>query len=91
MRGILSQLLKAKNRIVLFDAPPMLATVEASVLTRLAGQVVVVTEAAKTSKSMVYDVLDQIEGNKPVGMVLNKSKRSHGEESYASYYNYYRQ
>ena len=90
MIDILSQLLKAENRIVLFDAPPMLATVEASVLTRLAGQVVVVTEAAKTSQAMVHSVLEQIEGEKPVGMVLNKSKRAHGEEDYSSYYDYYR-
>ena len=91
MNQILSQLLKAENRIVLFDAPPMLATVEASVLTRLAGQVVIVTEAAKTSQAMVRSVLDQIEANKPVGMVLNKSKKEHGEEDYGSYYDYYRQ
>ena len=90
MIDILSQLLKADNRIVLFDAPPMLATVEASVLTRLAGQVVVVTEAAKTSQAMVHSVLEQIEGEKPVGMVLNKSKRAHGEEDYSAYYDYYR-
>tara|TARA_R110002096_G_scaffold181301_8_gene358872 strand:- start:19 stop:864 length:846 start_codon:yes stop_codon:yes gene_type:complete len=91
MNMILAQLLEAENRIVLFDAPPMLATVEASVLTRLAGQVVVVTEAAKTSHKMVQAVLDQIEKDKPVGMVLNKSKKSHGEETYGSYYDTYRQ
>ena len=91
MNVILAELLEAENRIVLFDAPPMLATVEASVLTRLAGQVVVVTEAAKTSHQMVQSVLDQIEQDKPVGMVLNKSKRSHGEEAYGSYYDNYRQ
>lgn len=90
MIDILAHVLKAENRIILFDAPPMLATVEASVLTRLAGQVVIVTEAAKTSKSMVQSVVEQIEGNKPIGMVLNKSKRSHGEEDYGSYYGYYR-
>ncbi len=90
MTDILAHVMQAENRIVLFDAPPMLATVEASVLTRLAGQVVVVTEAAKTSKAMVHSVLEQIEGDKPVGMVLNKSKRAHGEEDYASYYGYYR-
>ncbi len=91
MVSILSQLLKAENRIVLFDAPPMLATVEASVLTRLAGQVVIVTEAAKTSQAMVRSVLEQIEGDKPVGMVLNKSKKAHGEDDYSAYYDYYRQ
>jgi capsular exopolysaccharide synthesis family protein len=91
MNMILAELLEAENRIVLFDAPPMLATVEASVLTRLAGQVVVVTEAAKTSHKMVQSVLDQIEQDKPVGMVLNKSKKSHGEETYGSYYDNYRQ
>ncbi|MFK8028205.1 MAG: AAA family ATPase [Gammaproteobacteria bacterium] len=91
MNMILAELTEAENRIVLFDAPPMLATVEASVLTRLAGQVVVVTEAAKTSHKMVQSVLDQIEKDKPVGMVLNKSKKAHGEETYGSYYDNYRE
>ena len=90
MTEILTHVLQAKNRIVLFDAPPMLATVEASILTRMAGQVLVVTEAAKTSKAMVHSVLEQIQGDKPVGMVLNKSKRAYGEDTYGSYYDYYR-
>ena len=91
MTGILEHLMRVENRIILFDAPPMLATVEASVLTRLAGQVLIVTEAAQTSKSMVQSVLDQIDDNKPVGMVLNKSKKEHGEKVYGSYYDNYRQ
>ena len=90
MNMILAEILEVENRIVLFDAPPMLSTVEASVLTRLAGQVVIVTEAAKTPHKMVQSVLDQIDRNKPVGMVLNKSKKSHGEEAYGSYYENYK-
>ena len=91
MQSILKRLLKPKGRIILFDAPPMLATVEASVLTQLAGQVVVVTEAAKTSQSMLDAVLEQIQSDKPVGLVLNKSKKGHGQYDYAAQYGYYNQ
>ena len=89
MQVILKRLLKPKGRIVLFDAPPMLATVEAGVLTQLAGQVVIVTEAAKTSQTMMHSVLEQIQSDKPVGLVLNKSKKEHGQNDYSAYYGYY--
>lgn len=89
MQVILRRLLKPKGRIVVFDAPPMLATVEASVLVQMAGQVVIVTEAAKTSQAMMQAVLDQIQSDKPVGLVLNKSKKEHGQYDYSAYYGYY--
>ena len=89
MQVILRRLLKPQGRIVVFDAPPMLATVEASVLVQMAGQVVIVTEAAKTSQSMMQAVLDQIQSDKPVGLVLNKSRKQHGQYDYSSYYGYY--
>ena len=89
MQVVLKRLLKPKGRIVVFDAPPMLATVEASVLTQLAGQVVIVTEAAKTSRSMMQAVLEQIQSDKPVGLVLNKSRKEHGQYDYSAYYGYY--
>lgn len=91
MQVILKRLLKPKGRILVFDAPPMLATVEASVLVQMAGQVVIVTEAAKTSQSMMQAVLDQIQSDKPVGLVLNKSRKEHGQYDYSSYYGYYKQ
>lgn len=91
MQVILKRLLKPKGRIVVFDAPPMLATVEASVLVQLAGQVVIVTEAAKTSQSMMQAVLEQIQSDKPVGLVLNKSRKDHGQYDYSAYYGYYNQ
>ena len=91
MQVILKRLLKPKGRIVVFDAPPMLATVEASVLVQMAGQVVIVTEAAKTSQSMMEAVLDQIQSDKPVGLVLNKSRKEHGQYDYSAYYGYYKQ
>ncbi len=89
MQVILSRLLKPKGRIIVFDAPPILATVEASVLVQMAGQVLIITEAAKTSQSMLQAVLEQIRSDKPVGLVLNKSKKEHGQYDYSAYYGYY--
>ena len=75
------------NRIVVFDAPPMLSTPESQVLAGLVGQVVFVVEAGKTPFTIVEDALDMVPKEKAVGMLLNKSESISNRGSY--YYNYY--
>ncbi len=65
------------DRIVVFDAPPILATTEAVVLARYMGQVVVVVEANKTPQDAVGQAVQQLEGCANVSMLLNKT--SHRE------------
>jgi Mrp family chromosome partitioning ATPase len=77
------------DRIVLFDAPPILVTTEAQVLTRLAGQVMVVVEAGKTEQSLVQEAVGLLDNNKVVGMILNKSRSSMGGGYYGSGYGHY--
>lgn len=77
------------DRIVLFDAPPLLVTTEAQVLTRLAGQVMVVVEAGKTEQNMVQEAVGLLENNKIIGMILNKSRSSMGGGYYGSGYGHY--
>jgi receptor protein-tyrosine kinase len=61
------------NRVVIFDASPLLATTEAAVLARYMGQTVVVVEAGKTPQDAVSQAIAQLEGCSNVSLVLNKT------------------
>ena len=77
------------NRIVLFDAPPQLATSEASVLAQWMGQILVVVEEGRTPQRAIKEALSHLDSQKIIGMVLNKSRGSlaHGY-SYGYGYGY---
>ena len=60
------------DRIVLFDAPPLLATTEAGVLARLMGQVVLVVEADKTPQGALREALNILNDCHSVSLLLNK-------------------
>jgi len=75
------------DRIVVFDAPPLLSTPEAQVLADLVGQVVMVVEAGKTPFTIVQEALEMIPAEKAVGLLLNKADSISNRGSY--YYNYY--
>ena len=71
------------DRVVLFDAPPLLATTEAAVLARHMGQVVLVVEANRTPQDAVTHSVPQLEGCANVSMILNKtSQRDTGAYGY---------
>lgn len=74
------------DRIVIFDAPPMLISSEAAVLSSLVGQIVMVVEYGKTPQRVVKDALKLIGHDKIVGVVLNKSQ---GGSSRGYGYGYY--
>ena len=77
------------DRIVIFDAPPLLMTTEASILASLMGQVLVVVEAERTPQSQVKAALDLLDSNRQiVGFVLNKSHSFFGADSYGYSYGY---
>ena len=73
------------NRIVIFDAPPLLAGTEAGVLTRMVGQVVVVVEADSTPQSTLTEALSQLDQSERVSLVLNKVKRRASDRSSYGY------
>lgn len=75
------------DRIVIFDGPPLLATTEASVLSRLAGQILIVVEAGRTPQIAVNEAVSKLDENKVIGMMLNKSRPGFG--SYGGGYGYY--
>ena len=67
------------DRIVIFDAPPLLVTTEAGTLAHRAGQVVMVVEADKTTQTSLKSALAQLEGCNVFG-ILNKSTGGLGQD-----------
>ncbi len=62
------------NQVIIFDAPPLLATTEAQVLARLSGQVLLVVEAGRTGQHMVQEAISTLDARKAINLVLNKSQ-----------------
>ncbi len=81
MSRLLDELAAKPDRIVIFDAPPLLVTTEAAVLAQRVGQVVVVVEAGKTAQAAVKTALAQIDGCRVFGL-LNKSTNALGENQF---------
>lgn len=87
MRDIAGELsARYGDRVVLFDAPPLLATSQAVVLTALAGQVLVVVEESKTPTKAIQQALSLLDKNKMIGIVLNNCLRSFSHKYFNSYY-----
>lgn len=73
MRKLLVSLAKrSKERVVILDSPPLLASSGASVLAHLAGQIVVVVEAGRTSHAILREALQLLAPGSDVSMILNK-------------------
>src|SRR5882672_900229 len=73
------------DRILVFDAPPLLPSTESRVLATHMGQIVVVVEADHTQKSTLTQALATIESCPVVMTLLNKVVGS----EVGSYYGYY--
>ena len=73
------------DRILLFDAPPLLPSTESAVLASHMGQLVMVVEAERTSHQVVSRAMAMVESCPVVLPLLNKT--SHTEVG--NYYGYY--
>ncbi|MCZ6858798.1 MAG: XrtA-associated tyrosine autokinase [Alphaproteobacteria bacterium] len=78
------------DRMVILDAPPVLATSEAATLAMHVGQILLVVEAGKTTRSAIKESLNLISICPNVGFVLNKAPFQFGATRFGSYYKYYR-
>lgn len=76
---------KYSDRIIVFDAPPLLATTESRVLAARMGQVVMVVEAEQTSRNTVAKAFATVESCPVVMSVLNKGRDSAGTYRYGYY------
>lgn len=77
---------KYADRVVIFDAPPLLLTTEARVLASRMGQVVMVVEASGTSRRHVAQAFAAVEQCPNVVSVLNKCEAVSEWAAYGGYY-----
>lgn len=64
------------DRIVIFDAPPVLMLAETSALAAHVGQIVFVIASEKTPRSTAKEALDLIGDNQNINLVLNRTRKS---------------
>jgi protein-tyrosine kinase len=77
------------RRLVILDSAPLLVSSEARVLTRIAGQIVIVARAGATPRQAVIDALAQFDKSRLGGMVLNHATlRAEGSGYYYGYTGY---
>ncbi len=75
-----------RDRIVIFDSPPLLLTTESHVLAAQMGQIVMVVEAETTPQKAVMEALRQIEMCDVINLVYNKARSFPGSGYYGNYY-----
>lgn len=86
MGTILTELAQRyRDRIVIFDSPPLLLTSESRVLASQMGQIVLVVEAERTTQQTLKEALRQVESCDVVNLIYNKARSFPG----AGYYGYY--
>ena len=73
------------DRIIVFDAPPLLPSTESRVLASHMGQIVVLVEAERTSYQTVNAAMSTLEACPVVLPLLNKTSRT----QVGNYYGYY--
>jgi exopolysaccharide/PEP-CTERM locus tyrosine autokinase len=70
------------NRILMFDAPPLLAATEAQALAAHMGQIVLVVEAGRTLRGTVEESLSLLKSGQNVNLLLNKARGHVGTAQY---------
>jgi len=82
--------LESKFEVVVVDSAPVLAVADTATLAPHVGGVVLVIDAASTTKSVVAHARQELEmvGAQIVGAVLNAHDSSSSPYQYASYYSY---
>ena len=90
MRTVAERTIDAyKDRIIIFDAPPLLAGSESALISRYAGQVIYVIDSSETPRGSVEAGLDILDRTDNVSFVLNKTRIGFGNEQFGSYYEEY--
>ena len=85
MQALLSEMSQRyKDRLIIFDAPPVLSDSSASILSRIVGQVILVIEAEKTPQHVLEETLNIIKDSQYIGLILNKSNQKQSSD-----YGYY--
>ena len=77
------------DRIIVMDSPPLMITSEAQAVARQAGQIVLIVETGKTTNQEIQEALEQLDRDKAINIILNKSLYSQTGGYYGSGYGYY--
>jgi Mrp family chromosome partitioning ATPase len=77
---------RAAPGVVIIDSPPVLATNEAQVMSRYAGQVLMVVRADSTEQRVLTEALSLIDRSRPVSAMLNRVEPSLVSRYYSHYY-----
>jgi len=77
-----------RDRVIIIDSPPVLASSAASVLALHVGQILYVIEAEKTQEEELVDAFKMIEKCKNINLILNKARFTAGRKRFGSYYGY---
>lgn len=64
-----------KDRVVIFDSPPLLVATQAQILAELVGQVVLVIAAEETPQNVVNESISKLANCDVVMTLLNKTKK----------------
>ena len=81
MLQILRHLTEDPDTLLVIDAPPILASQEAAVLSVVAGQVVLAVEAGRTTADQIEHALQRIGERHNVSLVLNESNGFAAEDT----------
>lgn len=73
------------DRVIIFNAPPVLVSSEAAVLASWVGQIVMIVEADGTGRSEVAEALSLLGEDKNINFVLNKVTDRRVSERYGAY------
>jgi receptor protein-tyrosine kinase len=88
MRELLTEMAaRYRDRIIIFDSPPLLQASEAGVLAGQMGQVVMVVESGRTTESALKEALGHVDSSHLTGLVLNKGTASGVGGYYGGYGN----
>src|SRR5262249_53019192 len=82
--GYLSNLYR--QGLVIVDTAPVLVSADTTVLAPHVGQVVLVVEANRTSRSSVEEAISLLNAPEKISLVLNKVTASELIDQYGSYY-----
>jgi receptor protein-tyrosine kinase len=78
------------DRIIILDAPPVLASSEPSVLALHVGQIILVVESGKTGRRAVEQALTHVSACPNISIIFNKADATSGKDEFGGYgYGYY--
>ena len=77
------------DRLIVMDSPPLLITSEAQAVAMQVGQIALVVESGRTTNQQIQDALEQLNPDKAINIILNKSLYSHTSGYYGGGYENY--